>query len=55
MGLQTQVIFSRLKSTFSSLNSAEILTLSVVRLVHYVLFLQIMSSKGTVLFSKFSF
>lgn len=55
MGLQIQVNFSRLKSSLFSLNPVRGLTLSVVRSVHYALFLQTMSSEGTDLFLKFSF
>lgn len=55
MGFQTPANFSRLKSTLFSLNSTEVLTLSMVSSVHCILFLQIMSSKGTDLILKFSF
>lgn len=55
MGLQIQVNFSRLKSAFFSLNPVKGLTLSMVRSVHYALFLQTESSEGTDLFLKFSF
>lgn len=55
MELQIRMNFSRLKSTFFSLNPVQGLTLSVVRSVHYALFLQTMSSEGTDLFLKFSF
>ena len=55
MRLQIQVNLSSLKSIFFSLNLVQSLTLSVVRPVHYALFLQMMSSEGTDLFLKFSF